>query len=260
MLNVMLVGAAGRMGRAVAECARNMPGDVTVSAGIDVQPPNGAEFPVFSALREADRPADVVVDFSRPGSLNDILEYCKQHNIGAVLATTGYDESQLKQIDEASKSIPIFRASNFSIGIALLCQLVRQAAQVLDRSDIEIVERHHNRKVDAPSGTALSILEVLSTVRPDTKERFGRHGNNAARMPNEIGIHAVRGGGLVGDHEVMFLSENEELDITHRAYSREVFAQGALTAAGFIASKSSGIYGMQDLLCTLGLHGGQDCR
>lgn len=253
MTRVLLVGASGHMGRTVAKCADNMP-DIEIVAGVDVQAQMETGFPIFPSLGDVDSKADVVIDFSSPNSLDGILQYCEENATGAVLATTGYDEAQLEQISRASATIPIFRAPNFSIGIALLNELTRHAAQVLaNRFDVEIVERHHNRKSDAPSGTALSIVDVLTDIMPGSVPVFGRHGREAARQPGEIGVHAVRGGGLVGDHEVMFLSEDEELYIAHRAYSRDIFAEGALAAARFLDSKKSGLYGMRSLLSAMGL-------
>lgn len=255
MIRILLVGALGRMGRTVAECAEAMK-DVQIAAGVDVAA-EGAEttFPLYTALSEVRTEADVVIDFSRPESLADILSYCRKNNIGAVLATTGYTEEQKQEIADASTVVPVFQAPNFSIGVALVSELVQQAARVLDgRADVEIVERHHSGKVDAPSGTALALGEaVKSAVTGDPAFVFGREGRHARRGDKEIGIHAVRGGTLVGEHDVMFLCPDEEVDISHKAYSRDIFARGALAAAQFVAGQSSGMHDMHSLLRAMGL-------
>lgn len=258
-MKILLVGAAGHMGRAVAACAGQLD-DAGIRAGVDVAPCEEADFPLFRSVAEAPSDADVIIDFSRPESLEGILSYCEKNGAGAVLATTGYTEAQMDRIRQASASVAIFQAPNFSIGIALLCELAKDAARVLgDRSDIEIVERHHNRKVDAPSGTALAIADAVADVIPGAGEYvYGRHGASEKRSPGEIGIHAIRGGTLVGDHDVMFLSPNEELDISHRAYSRDIFAQGALAAARFLTEKKSGLYDMRNLLQAMGLRSSEE--
>lgn len=251
-MKIILVGASGHMGRVVAERAAQL-GD-EIAAGIDPVIPEASRFPLLPDFEHAPK-CDVVIDFSRPESLNSILAYCRRTGTGAVLASTGYTDQQKADIAQSSDSVPVFLSANFSIGISLLCELAQRAAKVLaGRCDIEIVERHHNRKVDAPSGTALMLADAVSAVLPGSSEYvYGRQGRDAARQPGEIGIHAVRGGTLVGEHSVMFLAEDEELELTHRAYSREVFAEGALAAARFLRTRENGLYGMADLLQYLAL-------
>ena len=256
MTRIVLVGSSGRMGRTVAQCASCTPG-IDIVAGVDVRTDESsadAQFPLYSSLQHVNTKADVLIDFSRPDSLESILTFCAHHKCGAVLATTGYTDVQTAEISKASQDIPIFQAPNFSIGVALLYELVKHAASVLDAQyDIEIVERHHRSKRDAPSGTALGLADAIRTVHPTLYNVYGRFGPDMRRQNEEIGVHAVRGGSLVGEHEVMFLSNGEELDIAHRAYSKDVFAQGALKAAEFIADKECGMYTMHNLLEALGL-------
>lgn len=249
MANIALVGAAGRMGHMVTERAEMMPG-VEIVAGVDVVTPAEAlPYPLYPSVDDITEHADVLMDFSSPTSLDTILDYCVKHKIPAVLAATGYTDEQKAQIREATVHIPIFLSSNYSIGVALVQELAKQVAQVCTGYDIEVIERHHNQKVDAPSGTALSIADAIASVLPGEMEFvYGREGRNAKRKPNEIGIHAVRGGAIVGEHEIEFISEDEEIDIIHRAYSRKIFADGALRAALTIIGKPPSLYGMPDLL------------
>lgn len=254
MTKIILIGAAGHMGRAVTSCVEALP-NAEIVCGVDMAPGATAPFPIYPQLSDVSEQADVIIDFSRPSTLDDILDYCAGHQIGAVLATTGYSPEQKQEILEASRHVPIFQTPNLSIGVAVLNALAKIAARVLaGRCEVEIVERHHKRKMDAPSGTALALAETVKAELPDcTDFTYGRHGTDAARSASEIGIHAVRGGTIVGDHEIMFLCRDEEVDIGHKAYSREVFAQGAVAAAQFLAGKKNGVYNMQDLVQSLGL-------
>ncbi len=195
-------------------------------------------------------PVDVVVDFStwKPGA--DLLTYAVKHRIPAVIATTGLSEEQLAAIDEAAKIIPIFRSGNMSLGIALLRALAKKAASVLGENfDIEIVEAHHNRKADAPSGTALMLLDAVKDGCESPREAvYGRHGRDCKRRKQEIGVHALRGGTVTGEHEVMFLGTSERVKISHSAENRSVFAAGALKAATFLIGKQPGLYTMDDVV------------
>lgn len=252
MANIALVGAAGRMGHMVTERAEKMQ-QVNIVAGVDVvTPAKPLPFPLYPSLDDITEHVDVLMDFSSPTSLDAVLDYCVKHKKPAVLAATGYTPEQKAQIREATVHIPIFLSSNYSIGVCLVQELAKQVAQVRKDADIEVIERHHSGKVDAPSGTALSIADAIASVLPgETEFVYGREGTNAKRKPGEIGIHAVRGGGLVGEHAIEFLSEDEEIDIVHKAYSRKIFADGALGAALSIIGKSPSLYGMPDLLRTL---------
>ena len=203
-------------------------------------------YPDFASLPEA---GDALIDFSSPAALDALLSWAVSAHVPCVLATTGYTEEQLAAIDEAAKRIPIFRSANMSVGIALLRKLAAQAAAALDGSfDIEIVETHHRRKKDAPSGTALMLYDALKAARPQSGPVFGREGRSCARQAGEIGIHAVRGGTVVGEHEILFLGDEERITIAHSAESRAVFASGALQAAAFLQGKAPGLYTMDDLL------------
>ena len=249
MLKVILCGINGKMGQTIVNDVSKI-NYIEIIAGVDVCPTeNNGNIPVFHNINEVKEKADVIIDFSRPAALNDILAYARKNNIGAVLATTGYTSEDAEEIEKASEAIPIFRSANMSLGVNLQIALVKKAAKVLsDQFDIEIIENHHNQKADAPSGTALMIADAINSVESEKKEIiFGRHGVNHKRE-DEICIHAVRGGTIVGEHEVLFLGNDEALEITHRAYSKEVFSQGAIRAAEFLADKKPGLYSMNDLL------------
>ena len=249
MLDLVISGCNGRMGRVLEELCAAAP-DLQIKAGFDILGPSDREFPVFSNPAEFQEEADVVVDFSHPAALTALLAFCIRRNIPAVLATTGYADEQLVEIEAAATAIPIFRSANFSLGINVLKALARQAAVLLGEDfDIEIVERHHNLKKDAPSGTALMLAESANEAFAEAKRYVcGREGMVGARTKGEIGIHAVRGGNIVGEHEVMFAGEDEIVTLSHSARSKRVFAAGALRAAKFMAGKPAGRYDMQDVL------------
>ena len=194
--------------------------------------------------------ADVIIDFSKPGSLDGLLAYAVKNRVPAVLCTTGYTEEQLRQIDETAKQVALFRSGNMSVGIALVRALIRKAATVLgDGFDVEIVETHHNRKVDAPSGTALMLYDAVKDAYDQPREAvYGRHGRDCKRQHNEIGIHALRGGTVTGEHEVSFFGASERIRISHSAENRSVFAVGALRAAEFLTGKEPGLYSMDDVV------------
>lgn len=245
-MKLLMSGALGYMGRAVAAQAAQE--GVEVVCGVDIAT-GSAAFPVYTSFEEA--PAvDVVIDFSKPESLDGLLNYCKRHHVPVVLATTGFDDTQLAQIEEASREIAVFRSGNMSLGIALLRSLVRKAAQVLgDGFDVEIIEAHHHRKVDAPSGTALMLYDAVNEADEAPREAvYGRHGRDCKREPREVGIHAVRGGTVTGEHEVCFFGPSERIKISHSAENRSVFAVGALRAAAFLIGKKPGVYNMDDML------------
>ena len=247
-MKIWIVGAAGHMGRAVYEQVRAA--GLDVAGGIDAVNPGDLPFDVYASFDDAPACGDAIIDFSRPGTLDAMLRYATANKLPCVIATTGYSEEQLAAIDEAAKVIPIFRSANMSIGIALLRQLSRKAAEVLgDAFDVEIVEAHHNRKVDAPSGTAIMLYDAVKDAYAQPKEaKCGRAGKDAKRQPNEIGIHAVRGGTVTGEHEVMFLGPMERISLSHSAESRSVFAVGAVRAAQFLIGKEPGMYNMDDML------------
>jgi len=238
------------MGRAVAAIAAEDAG-FSVVAGIDIDGRQLGDFPVFKSFRELVCDADVVVDFSSPSALEDLLELGASRGIPLVLCATGYSPEQILDIDNAALRFPVFRSGNMSLGINLLSDLVRRACAVLgDAFDVEIVERHHRRKVDAPSGTALMLADAAASSLPYSPEFvFERESRRAPREGREIGISAVRGGSIVGEHEVIFAGLHEVIELRHSAASREVFAAGAIRAARFMASVSKpGLYDMGDVL------------
>ena len=246
---IIISGCNGRMGRVVESICEADP-DVSVVAGFDVSLESRA-FPVFVSPANFTGEADAVIDFSSPAALDGLLAFALERKVPLVLATTGYSDEQLAQIDEASKHIPIFRSANMSLGINVLLELVKNAAAVLgDSYDIEIVEKHHNRKVDAPSGTALMIADAAASALNFKPEYvYERHSVRQSRDKKEIGISAVRGGTIVGIHEIMFAGRDEIIEIKHTAMSREIFANGAVKAAKFLAGVSKpGMYDMSMLV------------
>ena len=247
-VRVILCGACGKMGGNVLSL---LDGDseATAVCGVDLYPKE-IGIPVYKSFSEIKEEADVIIDFSSPIGLAERLEYAKTHGIGIVLASTGFSAEDLKTVDEYSKSVAIFKTANLSLGVNLMQTLVKAAAQVLgDQFDIEIIEKHHNLKKDAPSGTALMLAESVNEAFENKKDYVkGRNGIVGARTKSEIGIHAVRGGTIVGEHEVMFAGEDEIITISHSARSKRVFATGAIRAAKFLYGKVAGKYEMQDLL------------
>lgn len=244
MKRLLISGVCGRMGRLLAQASHEH-GMLTV-AGVDAVACEQQSFPVyrhFSQVREA---ADVLVDFSVPGVLGDLLDHCQSHALPCVLGTTGYTEEDMKRIQKAADDIPIFWSPNMSRGVYVLTQLAARAAQMLDGFDVEIIEKHHKQKVDSPSGTALSLLNAVR--KPDSLPVFGREGKSAKRAAGEIGVHAVRGGTVAGEHEVGFYGDNEVIILSHQAQNRGVFVAGALSAAGWLTGRQPGLYGMADLM------------
>ena len=245
-MKILISGALGYMGREVAAQAKS--GGIEVACGVDIAP-GTADFPLYTTFEDCPE-VDVIVDFStwKPGA--DLLTWAVKHRIPAVIATTGLSEEQLAAIDEAAKVIPIFRSGNMSLGIALLRALAKKAASVLGESfDIEIVETHHNRKADAPSGTALMLLDAVKEGCESEREAvYGRHGRDCKRKKQEIGVHALRGGTVTGEHEVLFLGASERVKISHSAENRSVFAAGALRAAEFLVDRKPGLYSMDDVV------------
>lgn len=242
MTRLILSGACGRMGRMIAQEAS--PAGFEVAAGVDRTGAAYAGFAVFEAFFGLPR-ADVMIDFSSPGNLPAVLDHALSQALPCVLGTTGYTESDLALIGDAAGRIPIFQASNMSLGVYVLTELTRQAARLLPGFDIEIIEKHHKEKADSPSGTALTLLEAVR--QPGQRPVFSREGRDTRRAEEEIGIHAVRGGTVPGEHEVGFYGSHEVLRLVHSAQSRLIFALGALKAARFLLGKPSGLYGMKDL-------------
>ena len=250
MLKIIISGCNGHMGR-VVESLCNADPEVQVAAGFDVLGSADREFPVYSSPAQFTGEADAVIDFSSPAALEGLLEFGKRTKTPLILATTGYTPEQVAQIGAAALEVPIFRSANMSLGINVLLELVKKAASVLgDSYDIEIVERHHRRKVDAPSGTALMIADAAASALPYEPEYvYDRHSVRQPRGPHEIGISAVRGGTIVGDHTVIFAGRDEVIELSHHAASREVFASGAVRAAKFLTGvQAPGLYDMSYLV------------
>lgn len=249
MTKIIMNGCNGRMGQVITRLAAE-DADCEIVAGFDVNDSINNTYPVFDNPADFKGEADAVIDFSHPSCLTGILDFCKRNNLPVVLATTGYTVEQRVEIDNASKEIPIFFSANMSLGINLLISLAKQAAKLLEGGfDIEIVERHHNQKLDAPSGTALAIADAIDeTLSQPAEYVYDRHSVRRKRKPTEIGLHSVRGGTIVGDHDVIFAGKDEVIEIKHSAYSREVFAVGAVRAAKFMSGKPAGMYDMNDLI------------
>lgn len=250
MTKILLSGCNGRMGRSISEMCINNP-DVTVCAGFDLCTERNFNYVVYDNFDSINEAIDVVIDFSNPKALPALLKFCVEKKLPVVLCTTGYSDAELALVENASEKIPVFRSGNMSLGINVLMSLARKAANILsERFDVEIIEHHHNQKLDAPSGTAIMLAEAVESGLPYQAERvYDRHSIRAKRAYNEIGIHSVRGGTIVGEHEVIFAGANETITLSHSAQSREVFASGALQAAVFLAScKKAGKYNMDDLI------------
>lgn len=248
MTKVILSGCFGKMGRVITNCITQRD-NCEIVAGVDIFD-GEANFPVFKNFAEVNVDADVIIDFSHPSTLSSLLDFALSKKCPAVIATTGLSEEQIAQIHEASKEIPVFFAANMSIGVALVAELAAKAAKVLEGSfDIEILEMHHNQKIDAPSGTALMLANTISDALTEKPHyEFDRHSKRMKRDKNEIGIHALRGGTVVGEHEVIFAGLDEVIKISHSARSKELFAVGAVNAALFLKGKAAGLYGMKELI------------
>lgn len=246
-MKIIISGAMGHMGRDVASLAVGEGYEVV--AGVDAFPGEAA-FPVYASFADVKEQADVIIDFSVPGALPGILEYAQRTGTPAVLCTTGYNAEDVAMVDEASKNIALFRSGNMSLGIALLRALGKKAAQVLgDAYDIEIVEAHHNRKIDAPSGASLMLREsVQEGLERPYATQCGREGRNCKRTHDEIGMHSIRGGTVCGEHSIIFLGNSERIVLTHSAENRGLFASGALKAALFMVGKKTGMFSMEDIV------------
>ena len=243
MTRLILFGAAGRMGKEV-EAAANKAGDVKIVARVDVSGADGC----LSSLDEVTVAADAIVDFSHHAATETLTGYAQKKNVPLLIATTGQTDAELALIRAASEKIPVFFAANYSLGIAALIRAAKAIVALYPDADIEIIEKHHNRKLDAPSGTALSIARAISSVREgETAFCVGR-GGQMKRQKNEIGIHAVRLGNIVGEHEVLIGTDNETITLKHEAHSRALFADGALAASRFLVGRKPGLYSMTDLV------------
>ena len=247
-MNILLNGASGRMGNEVAmrvEKEENM----QIIAGIGLEEDLTGKFPIYSKIEDVKEKIDVIIDFSVPKATFKVLEYAKKEKTPIVIATTGFSKDELEKIEELSKEIPIFRSANMSLDINMMAEIVKKVAKVLQDTDIEIIETHHNRKIDSPSGTAILLADAINEVLENKKEYdFNRMQKREPRNKNEIGFSSIRGGNIVGEHTVAFFGENETLEIKHTSYSRQVFVEGAIKSAKFIITKENGLYNMNDLI------------
>ena len=243
-MRIILCGYGGHMGREVRTCAERDSESVIV-AGVDPMAP--ADELCVPSLDACNTEADVIIDFSHHSGTGALMDYAEAKKLPVVLATTGQTEEEKARIREASKIIPVFLAANYSLGIATLTDLVKRAAALYPEGEIEIIEQHHDRKLDAPSGTALALFNAVKEIRPEATANCGRSGQGK-RTADEVGIHAIRMGNIVGVHEVMIGTQNERITLKHEAFSRGVFAEGSLKAAKFLIGKAPGMYDMKDLL------------
>ncbi len=250
MIRIALSGCNGRMGRYITDiCAQKK--DLQIVAGFDQDTTQQAGYPVYDTPAAFTGPCDVIIDFSNVSLTDALLAHCVHTHTPLVLCTTGHSAAQLASIDDAAHTIPLFRSGNMTLGINLMLELLQKCARVLgDDFDVEIIEKHHNQKVDAPSGTALMLADAVAQALPHPSEyTYDRHTRREKRGANEIGISAIRGGTIVGEHTVMFCGRDEVIELTHIAHSREVFAVGAVNAARFLANvQTAGLYSMKDVV------------
>lgn len=245
-MNVLISGIAGRMGNVTAKLALDGARGVTGVVGVDISGTFDG-VPCYSSFDQLTDAPDCIIDFSHHSAVNTLLPYAVSERVPVVIATTGHTEDELRLIHEAAASVPVFFSANMSLGVALLTELARIAAKMMPEAEIEIIEKHHNRKLDAPSGTALMLANAVKEVRPQAQNVCGRSGQGK-RTHDEIGIHAIRMGNIVGEHEVLIGTDNQTISLKHQAHDRALFAEGALAAAQFLLQKPAGLYNMQDLV------------
>lgn len=250
MTRIILTGCNGSMGQNITGIVKDDP-DAEIVAGIDISDGGEKEYPVFSSISDCDVEADAIIDFSTPKILDSILSYSQEKNIPVVLCTTGYTEEQLAQIETAAEHVAVLKSANMSLGVNTLMKLVQDAARVLaaEGFDVEIVEKHHNQKLDAPSGTALALADSVNDAMGNQYEYvYDRSQRRQKRDKKELGISAVRGGTIVGEHDVIFAGKDEVITFSHQAYSKAVFGKGAVSAAKFLNGKENGRYDMADVI------------
>ena len=250
MTRIIMCGCNGAMGRMITGIV-NEDAEAEIVAGIDMVDTKEHCYPVFQKLADCDVEADALIDFSTPKILDDILTFSKEKKVPVVLCTTGYDDEQLAKIEEAATQTAVLKSANMSLGINTLLNLLKSAAKVLAEAgfDMEIVEKHHKHKLDAPSGTALALADSMNEALGNAYHyTYDRSDRREERDPKEIGISAVRGGNIVGEHEVIFAGEDEVIEFKHTAYSKAIFGKGAIEAAKFLAGKPAGKYDMADVI------------
>lgn len=249
MIQILLIGCNGHMGRAITQSCRYNE-NMTIVAGVDAVVNVDNDYPVYADIFDVKETVDIIIDFSHPKVLNVILKYALEKSLPLVIATTGHSDEQKDMIEKAASSIPILLSANMSLGINLMVDLVKRATKLLHGSfDIEIIEKHHNQKIDAPSGTALLIADAVNSTLAgnEMKYVYDRHSSMQKRTRDEIGIHSIRGGTITGEHTIIFAGNDEMIEIKHTAVSKSLFAEGALKAASFLYGKTPGYYKMQDI-------------
>ena len=249
MIKAIMHGCNGAMGQVISSLAE-ADGEMEIVAGVDLNTERKNGYPVYASLEECPR-ADVIIDFASAKAVDHLLDYCAATGTPVVLCTTGLSEEQIRRVEETAEKAAVLRSANMSLGINLLLKLVKEAARVLAAADfdIEILEKHHNRKLDAPSGTALALADSMNEAMESQYHYvYDRSSRRQKRDPREIGIQSVRGGSIVGEHDVIFAGQDEVITISHTAYSRAIFAKGAVAAAKFLAGKTSGLYDMADVI------------
>lgn len=243
----VIVSGLGNTGREIVKCIKETDGVELFCAVSDYELKDiGCK--IYEKFKDIEGKADVIIDFSKASRLEEILEYSIDTNTPVVIGTTAHSEEQNQKVVEASKLIPVFKSSNTSIGITVMLELVKIATKLLDGFDIEIIEKHHNRKEDCPCGTAYMTADVIKEVRSELENIYGREGKHAKRKTNELGIHTIRGGTIIGDNEVIFAGDEEVLEIKHQAGSNMIFAKGAVMACKFLSNAEAGLYNMTDVL------------
>ncbi|GAA0272508.1 4-hydroxy-tetrahydrodipicolinate reductase [Muricomes sp. OA1] len=250
MIKVLMHGCNGKMGQMITGLIRDDE-QVEIAAGVDAYTGLANDYPVFESVDSCDVDVDVAIDFSNAGAVDGLLDYCVEKQVPVVLCTTGLSKEQLKRVSEVSKKVAVLKSANMSMGINLLLKMLKDAAKVLAPAgyDIELVERHHNQKVDAPSGTALALADSMNeALNHEYTYVYDRSQVRKKREKKEMGISAVRGGTIVGEHEVIFAGPDEVIEFRHTAYSRSVFGKGAVEAAKFLAGKEAGMYDMSDVI------------
>ena len=250
MVKAIMYGCNGKMGQVISGLVKKDP-MIEIVAGIDTYQGISNEYPVFASLKECDVEAEVVIDFSNASAVDELLDVCAERNLPVVLCTTGLSEEQLQKVEVAGTKVAVLRSANMSLGINLLMKLLKEAASVLAPAgfDIELVEKHHNQKVDAPSGTAIALADSVNEALDNAYTyTYDRSQERKKREKNEIGIVAVRGGTIVGEHDVIFAGADEVITFQHTAYSKAVFGKGAIEAAKYLAGKPAGMYDMSDVI------------
>lgn len=250
MVRMIMHGCNGKMGQVISNICQE-DSDIEIVAGIDPYAGIENSYPVFPTIEECNVEADVVVDFAAAPAVDNLLDYCIMHQLPVVLCTTGLGEAQIVKVEETSQRVAVLKSANMSLGVNVLMEILQEAAKILAPAgfDMEIVEKHHNQKVDAPSGTALALADAINETLGNTYQyKYDRTQEREKRRKDEIGIQSVRGGSIVGDHEVIFAGLDEVIEIKHTAYSKGIFGKGAVEAAKFLAGKPAGKYDMKDVI------------